>query len=37
MAVVIFGHSSLDRFLGFGLKYFDGFNVTHLGTIGKGT
>ena len=35
--IILFCHSSLDRMVGYGLKYFDGFNVTHLGTIGKGT
>ncbi|HNX56890.1 MAG TPA: DUF4260 domain-containing protein [Prolixibacteraceae bacterium] len=33
--LVLLGHSSLDRILGFGLKYPDDFNHTHLGTIGK--
>lgn len=33
--IVLFGHSSLDRILGFGLKYSKGFNFTHLGAIGK--
>lgn len=32
---VIFGHSSMDRFFGYGLKYFTGFSDTHLGKIGK--
>jgi hypothetical protein len=32
---ILFGHSSLDRALGFGLKYFKGFKYTHLGEIGK--
>ena len=34
-AIIIFGHSSLDRMLGYGLKYPEGFNYTHLGMIGK--
>ncbi len=33
--IIIFGHSSLDRFLGFGLKYNDAFKHTHLGMIGE--
>ncbi len=33
--IIIFGHSSLDRFLGFGLKYSDNFKHTHLGVIGE--
>lgn len=33
--IVIFGHSSMDRFFGYGLKYKQGFKYTHLGVIGK--
>lgn len=33
--LIIFAHSSFDRALGFGLKYPDSFNNTHLGLIGK--
>lgn len=33
--LVLLGHSSLDRIFGFGLKYSDDFNHTHLGYIGK--
>jgi hypothetical protein len=33
--VIIFAHSSLDRAMGYGLKFTDGFNNTHLGTIGS--
>ena len=33
--IVLFGHSSLDRMLGYGLKLPQGFNYTHLGMIGK--
>jgi len=33
--LVLFGHSSMDRALGFGLKYSDDFKHTHLGWIGK--
>jgi len=32
---VILGHSSLDRVFGYGLKYPDAFQNTHLGRIGK--
>jgi hypothetical protein len=35
--VIIFAHSSLDRVLGYGLKFADSFNNTHLGTIGNKT
>lgn len=34
-SIILFGHSSLDRMLGFGLKYKEGFGFTHLGKIGK--
>lgn len=34
--VILFGHSSMDRILGYGLKYFEGFKHTHLGLVGKG-
>ena len=30
-----FGHSSFDRVLGYGLKYPDAFQNTHLGRIGR--
>lgn len=33
--LVIFGHSSFDRLLGYGLKFPDSFQHTHLGNIGK--
>ena len=33
--IILFGHSSLDRMFGFGLKHFGGFKYTHLGIIGK--
>lgn len=33
--LVIFTHSSIDRVFGFGLKYPDSFNNTHLGPIGR--
>jgi len=35
IGLIIFGHSSIDRFLGFGLKYSDAFKHTHLGLIGE--
>ena len=35
MGVILFGHSSMDRMMGYGLKYFTGFQFTHLGKIGK--
>lgn len=33
--MILFGHSSMDRAMGYGLKYFTGFHNTHLGKIGK--
>lgn len=36
VGVIMLGHSSLDRVLGYGLKYADSFNHTHLGWIGRG-
>ena len=33
--IILFGHSSLDRFAGYGLKTFEGFKFTHLGKIGN--
>jgi hypothetical protein len=35
IGTIIFGHASLDRFVGFGLKFENGFKFTHLGEIGK--
>nr|WP_317235731.1 DUF4260 family protein [Niabella hibiscisoli] len=35
IGVVLFGHASLDRVAGYGLKYNNGFAFTHLGVIGK--
>ena len=32
----LFGHASLDRTFGYGLKLPDGFKLTHLGLIGGG-
>jgi len=34
-ALILLGHSSLDRVLGYGLKYGDAFQHTHLGLIGR--
>src|SRR5690606_11775053 len=33
--IILFGHSSMDRAFGYGLKYPDTFQHTHLGWIGK--
>ncbi len=33
--MILFGHSCMDRGMGYGLKYFTGFTDTHLGKIGK--
>lgn len=33
--ILLFSHSSLDRIFGYGLKFTDGFQNTHLGKIGK--
>jgi hypothetical protein len=33
--LILFGHSSMDRVMGYGLKYPDAFQHTHLGMIGK--
>ena len=35
IGVILFGHSSMDRFFGYGLKTYAGFKFTHLGEIGK--
>jgi hypothetical protein len=35
VGVIMLGHSSLDRILGYGLKYPDAFQHTHLGWIGR--
>ncbi len=34
--IILIGHSSMDRALGYGLKYQKGFQYTHLGMIGRG-
>jgi hypothetical protein len=36
IGLILFGHSSMDRMLGYGLKYPDSFQDTHLGLVGKG-
>jgi hypothetical protein len=33
--IILFGHSSMDRMFGYGLKLNQGFKYTHLGIIGK--
>lgn len=33
--LLLFGHSSMDRIFGYGLKYPDDFKITHLGKIGN--
>jgi hypothetical protein len=35
LALIWFAHIGLDRLLGFGLKYSDGFGHTHLGQLGR--
>ncbi|MEP0365552.1 MAG: DUF4260 domain-containing protein [Cyclobacteriaceae bacterium] len=32
--IILFGHASLDRIFGYGLKHVDDFKHTHLGQIG---
>ncbi len=34
--IILYGHASMDRILGYGLKFGDNFHHTHLGWIGKG-
>jgi hypothetical protein len=31
--LILFAHSSFDRMMGYGLKYFEGFKHTHLGKM----
>lgn len=33
--LILLGHSSLDRVMGYGLKHVDAFKHTHLGMIGR--
>jgi hypothetical protein len=35
LALIFLAHSTFDRVAGYGLKYFDSFDHTHLGWIGK--
>ncbi len=35
IGILLFGHSSMDRMFGYGLKYFSGFKHTHLRKIGS--
>jgi len=35
IGIILFGHSSMDRMFGYGLKLGQGFKYTHLGIIGK--
>jgi hypothetical protein len=35
IGLILFAHASMDRMLGYGLKYEEGFRFTHLGLIGK--
>ena len=35
VGIVLLGHSSMDRMIGYGLKTTEGFKYTHLGIIGK--
>jgi hypothetical protein len=37
IGLIMLAHSSLDRTLGYGLKYPDSFQHTHLGMIGRGS
>ncbi|HZW38826.1 MAG TPA: DUF4260 domain-containing protein [Ignavibacteriaceae bacterium] len=33
IGIMLFAHSTIDRILGYGLKYLDSFGSTHLGNI----
>lgn len=33
--IILFGHSAMDRVMGYGLKYTDSFQHTHLEWVGK--
>ncbi|MCW3122756.1 MAG: hypothetical protein JWQ38_2248 [Flavipsychrobacter sp.] len=37
IGLLLWAHSSFDRIMGYGLKYNDSFQHTHLGMIGKQT
>lgn len=34
IGIIVFSHASIDRMVGYGLKYEKGFKYTHLGEIG---
>ena len=36
VGLIFMAHSCFDRVAGYGLKYFDSFDHTHLGWVGKG-
>lgn len=36
LGIILYGHASMDRIFGYGLKFGDNFHHTHLGWIGKG-
>jgi hypothetical protein len=36
VGIILYGHASMDRIFGYGLKFGDNFHHTHLGWIGKG-
>ena len=33
--IILFAHAAMDRLFGYGLKYPDSFQNTHLGKVGK--
>ena len=35
IAIIWLAHIGIDRALGYGLKYSEGFNFTHLGRLGR--
>ncbi|MDB5231267.1 MAG: hypothetical protein JWN76_2072 [Chitinophagaceae bacterium] len=35
IGILLFAHASFDRVMGYGLKYYTGFNDTHLGKLKK--
>lgn len=35
IGIILYGHASMDRIFGYGLKFGDSFQHTHLGWIGK--
>lgn len=37
VGLILYGHASMDRVFGYGLKFGDSFHHTHLGWIGKKT